>query len=203
MVKQGTKGFTLLELMAVTVIIMIMIAVTTVSFANSRPSVKIKRDAAHMVSFLRNMWDRTKTTGDPLVLEPNFEDGTLSYTDPLEGRRVKAKFESEARIIAIKINDRLYSRSSIDVPLDQDESYSDAFFDTGIYLSEGRGLTRFAVIFGMAEHGDDPLDEWEYLTMCKLNLVTGKGSVVKLDPEELQELFEQAETEALEREMQN
>ena len=62
------KAFTLLELIAVVVIIMVLMAGIAVNFANSRPGVQVKTDASNMIAFLRNMWDYTKASGTPLVL---------------------------------------------------------------------------------------------------------------------------------------
>ena len=186
------KGFSLMELMAVVIIILIMLAVTTVNFANSRPSIKVRRDASQMVSFLRNMWDATKTTGAPLILQPDYEKGTLTYTSPRQNQTRTAKFESNSRLVAFKLNDRLYSQASMDVGMD-DQQYNDAFFDSGIYLSEGRGITRIAVVFGIAEEEDTPLSEYTFLTMCTLNLITGKGEIINLTHEEVASIFESAQ----------
>lgn len=195
------KGFSLLELMAVVIIILIMLAAMAVTFGNSRPSIKVKRDASQMVSFLRNMWDLTKATGAPLVLQPDYEQGTLAYTSPREGFSREAEFESDSRLIAFKLNDRLFSQASMDHAI-EDESYNEAFFDTGIYLSEGRGLAEISVIFGVAEDQDTPFDEYEYITMCTLNLITGKGRIDNLDVQALEDLFVEAEEAEMAREME-
>lgn len=186
--KQLRSGFTLIELMAVVTIILVLTVVTALTFANARPSIKVKRDAAQMVSFLRTMWDRTKATGDPLILEPDFGGAVLGHIDPRDGKRVLAEFDSKARIVAIKLNDRLYSKRS----------------DSGgdIYIAEGRGLSLVGVLFGLPGSDEDLLSEYEYLTYCKLNLITGKGTVEELDNEALEALFTEAEQAEVNRELE-
>lgn len=181
-------GFTLIEMMAVVIIILVMLGVTAITFANSRPSVRVKRDAAHTVSFMRNMWDRTKAESTTLILEPNFEDGSLAYTNPDSGIKTKADFDSGAHVIGIKLNDRLYSAGSTDY-VAEDNGYSDGYEDNSIYISEGRGLTRMAVVFGVPTDEDDD-QAYEHLYMCSLNLITGKGHIVQLTMDELSQLVE-------------
>ena len=197
----SAAGFSLLEIMAVVVIIMVMLGIMGLSFANARPSMKVKRDAAQMVSFLRNMWDATKTTGAPLVLEPDYEKGRLAYQSPREGKTVTAHFAKHSRLIGFKLNDRLYSRASVGAESDR-ALENDALFDTGIYVGEGRGLTSISVLFGTAEDAETPLEDYQFLTMCTLNLITGKGKVEGLTQEALADLIVEAETAEAEREAQ-
>ena len=204
------RAFTLIELMMVVVIIMVMMGLTALTFSASRPAVKVKRDASRMVAFMRNMWDHTRTTSAPLILIPDFETGALSYEDPRTGKTAAANFASKAHIIGIKINDRLYSAASMPPPPEEqdgdeavieDEMYDDGGYDGSIFLSEGRGLTSLAVIFGVPKDKKDKTEGYEHLTMCTLNLITGKGEIRLLDEEELNSLLAEAEEEALEEEL--
>jgi len=174
----GKKAFSLLELMAVVVIIMLLTAATALTLANSQPSVKMKRDAAQMVSFLRNMWDISKTSGSPLVLKPNFEKGKFSFEDPRTGKSKAA--ELDGTILAIKLNDRVYSAAAAhESAPDRAETAWDDEYGEAIYISEGRGITTIAVLMAMRDG-----EKITSPTICSLNLVTGKGKVTLLDEEE-------------------
>ncbi len=189
----NTRGFSLLELMAVVVIILIMLGMTVLTFANSRPSIKVRRDASQMIAFLRNMWDLSKATGSELVLEPNFETGKLSYLNPRGAQRLDAKLAAENRVIGIKLNDRLYSRASLERNIDGETGLPES-----IHVGEGRGLASISVLFGVPGEEPGDLATYKYLTECTLNLITGKGEVLDLTPEELQTLINTSEQTAAE-----
>ncbi len=190
------RAFTLIEMMVVVILILILLAVASLTFFNSTDGVRIKRDAGQTIAFLRNMWDYTKTSASALILEPDFENGTLSYVDPRDGKRGKAEFDSDAKVLAIKLNDRLYNLYSSFAPNDdagEEEFYDEDEYDSGsnvLYLSEGRGLSRITVIFGIPEEEDDDTVTYTYLTACSLNLITGKGTILELEPEQLSQLME-------------
>lgn len=186
MSKHEKKGFTLLEMMAVVVIMAVMLGVIAVALGNSRPSVKVKKDSSQMIAFLRNMWDQTKASGTPLVFIPNYEKGSLRYRDPRAGVEKKATFESGAKILAVVINDRIYSGDSQPVGDDLDSGEANA-----IYISEGRGLTRIGVVIGIL----DDEDTYDLLTYASLNLINGRGSVMPLEEDEYQDLLTRITTE--------
>ena len=205
----GRKAFTLLEMIAVVIIVLTLGAITAVGFGNSRPSVRVKSDAAKMVSFLRNMWDRTKVSGAPLILNPDYESGKLSYFDPREGREFYADFSSDAVIVGIRINDRFYTRSTYvppinpvidengdELPMEDPAFFGDQELGDTLYISEGRGLTYVGVAFAIKKGGEGN-QELEHITMATLNLITGRGTVEKLKPEELDDLMVHAEQGAL------
>ena len=206
------NAFTLMEMIAVVIIVMMLAAITAVGFGNSRPSVQVKNDAAKMVSFLRNMWDRTKVSGAPLILNPDYENGKLSYFDPREGREFFADFSSDAAIIGIRINDRFYTRDSYvppmnpmidedgnELPMEDPAFFGDEEMGDTLYISEGRGLTYVGVTFALLT-GDEDNPVLEHITMATLNLITGRGTVEKLEEGELDDLMVQAEQEALDEE---
>lgn len=193
------RGFTLLEMMVVVVIIAVMSGAIIIGFMGNRSSMKVKRDAGQMVSFLRNMWDRSKTTGTALVLAPDFQNGSLAYIDPRDGVSEVAKFSSDAYIIAIKLNDRLYSQASMDLVINNGSS-DDALFDTSLYLGEGRGLSLVAVIFGVPLNEENLDEGFEDITMCELNLITGKGKITYLEETDLLDIFDEAAAAELENE---
>ncbi len=186
------KGFTLIEIMAVVMIISIMVGIAMVTFSRSRPSVKVRNDAAQTLSFLRNMWDRTRATGAPLILKPDYENGSISYIDMRSNREEWAQFSKDTMVIGILINDRFYNADSA-LPLpdskDGEGGQLDEFANSDvIYISEGRALTRVGVVFGIA--GDkDSGETWEHLHMSSLNLITGKGHVGEITLEELESLM--------------
>ena len=189
----AARGFTLLELMAVAMIILILTAAVGLTLGNSRPSVQVKRDAAQTVSFLRNMWDRARATGGSLVLEPDFEKGTLDYTDPRTGKRTRAEFDSDAHVIAIGLNDRFYNAWShlTRVPQGEDDAEYDPEADV-LYISEGRGLVRVSVVFGIPveeESIEGQLMVYDKVTMCTLNLVNGKGKIELLEEGNLDDIL--------------
>ena len=176
------RGFSLLEIMVVLILIALLTAATGLTFQRSRTSTQVKTDAARTVSFLRNMWDLVRATGGALVLEPNFETGGLSYLNPRTGERFDAEFESDAQVVGIQLNNRLYNvHSNLGrVPTrgqDVDELDYDPSLDV-IYVSEGRGLVMVAVIF--AVRGDDE-ESYSHVTMSALNLVNGRGRTIKLE----------------------
>ena len=191
------RAFTLLEMMAVVMIMLILLGVAGLTFANARPSVKVKKDAAQMVAFLRNMWDHTKATGAPLVLSPNYETGELSYTDPRIAKTSRAKFSSDAKIIGIKLNDRLYTAASYDLVPEEESGTMDESGRFALYVSEGRGLTQVGVLFGIPRE-----EHYDYLTFCSLNLITGRGTILSLNEDDLQELLHAAEEAVYEEESQ-
>lgn len=191
--KQNRPAFTMLEMMAVVMIIMVLTASVTLVLFNSSDSVKVRKDAAQMVAFMRNMWDRTRTTGSPLILSPDFEGGDLYYTEPRSGHTRKASLSSEAQVVAIVLNDRVYSAGS---GFSMEESYDengDPVVDNGIYISEGRGLTRIGVAFAVVlEDGG-----YELAKYSALNLINGKGEVFDLTEEEIRTLIARSyETES-------
>lgn len=196
-----SKAFTLMEMVAVVIIVMILVSITAVAFGNARPSVRVKNDAAQMVSFLRNMWDRTRATGAPLILNPDYEKGKLSYFDPREAKEFFAEFESGARIIGIRLNDRFYTRDTYIPPvtreLDADGKpmatsdepyYGDEDVGDTLYISEGRGLTYVGVVFALYKEEDDP-SQLEHITMATINLITGRGDINQLEQEDLDDLM--------------
>lgn len=187
------RAFTLFELMAVVVLILIMLGMTVLTFANSRPSIKVRRDASQMVAFLRNMWDLSKATGTDLVLEPDFESGKLAYLNPRGGQRYEAKLAAESRVIGIKLNDRLYSRASLERDIDGETGLAE-----GIHVGEGRGLAYISVLFGIPDEDSSDLSTYKFLTQCSLNLITGRGEVLDLTAEEFQALVNTAEQAAAE-----
>jgi prepilin-type N-terminal cleavage/methylation domain-containing protein len=172
------KGFTLVEILAVVFIIAVLLGVTVITFSRSQPSVRVKRDAVSMVSFLRNMWDHSRATGSPLILLPNYEDGTFSYVDPRTNKQEFAEFTSGARVIGILLNDRYYSETAY-----QPEDMDLGLGNEPLYLSEGRGLVQLAIVFALVEE-----NRYEHITRSSLNLVTGKGKVEKLTRRELDEM---------------
>lgn len=175
-----TQGYTLVEMLAVVFIISVLLGVTVLTFSRSRPSVKIKTDAAAMVSFLRNMWDFSKATGTPLVLNPDYEKGSFSFFDPRSQQEQFAEFTSGAQVIGILLNDRYYSANAYGAVVEQSES---AAAGEALYLSEGRGLIQLAVVFALVED-----DQLKHITQSSLNLVTGKGEIKTLNRRELDEL---------------
>ena len=174
------RAFTLLEMMAVVVIMAVMLGAVAVALGNSRPSVKVKRDGATMVAFLRNMWDQSKASGTPLVFLPNYEDGSLRYRDPRLGQEKKAKFTSDAKILAVVINDRVLNGDS---RIESD--YEDGDSANAVYISESRGITRIGVVFGIVTEDDS----YDFLTFASINLFNGKGQLLQLEEEEYQDLL--------------
>ena len=190
-------GFTLIEIMVVVLIISIMVGIAMVTFARSRPTVRIRNDAAQTLSFIRNMWDRTRATGAPLILSPNYEDGSLSYVDPRFGKEEKAQFSKGTVVVGILVNDRFHNADSASaLPPVQDgaegggegERLEEYAYADVIYISEGRGLTRVAVVFAiLADEG--AAEPYTDIHVASLNLITGKGRIGEITAEELSELM--------------
>jgi len=189
------RAFSLIEMMAVVMIILLITAMVGLTFANSRPSVEIKRDAAKTVAFLRNMWDRARASAGALILEPDFEEGTLSYVEPRSGQLHKAEFDSGAHVVGIRLNDKVYNSYSnlrrMPRPEDEEIEY-DPEADV-LFISENRGLVRVTVIFAkpIYEDGDDELIiGYEYVMACTLNLINGKSRIERLEDGRLAEILE-------------
>jgi prepilin-type N-terminal cleavage/methylation domain-containing protein len=183
------KAFTLVELMAVVLIILIMLGGTSVLFLNGRESVKIRADANHLISFMRSMLDYTKATGVPLVIQFNPKDHSFSYLDPRNEEIHTVELESKARILAVKLNERLYTPETLSGEV-QSEEVDDP--ETTVYVSEGKGLITLSMLLAVK-------DEDEQVTnamLTQLNLISGKGQIIKLNPEEVQRFFEEAEEAA-------
>ncbi len=186
------RGFSLLELMAVVVIILIMMGALALTLARSRPAARVKKDAAQSVAFLRNMWDRTKATGAPLVLNPDYEKGALAYIEPRSGREESASFSRGVKLLAFRINDRTYSMASQTSSEDEYAEYG-RVFDDSLYISEGRGLTTISMVLGIPR--DDEVDP---IMAASLNLITGKGQIEDLSQEDLGDILAAAEETELE-----
>ncbi len=186
MSNRGKKeGFSLLEMMAVVIIILCLLGLTAITFSRAQPGTQIKTDAANTISFLRNMWDLVKAGGSSLVLQPDYESGRFFYIDPRTGVQSEAEFTSDAVVIGVRINDRIYNQGSFTPPGDNEEEYGDSLEGVNnLYLSEGRGLTRVGLIFAIPEK-----DQLTHITMASLNLITGKGKIKSMDEEELQQLI--------------
>ena len=203
-------GFTLLEMMAVVVLIMVMLAMTGLYFANSQTSVQIRADANNLVAFMRNMWDRTKATGEPLILEPDFESGKMSYSDPRSGLWRTAKFRSEAKVLAIILNDRVHTSETSfrydydDYPADGEDGEENVVGGS-LFLSEARGLARISIVIGIlrddVEEGFSG-EDYETLMMATLNLINGRGSVEDLESMMLDDLKDKAMTQQDEEDVQ-
>lgn len=205
-------GFSLLEMMAVVLIMSIMLGMIGISFANSRPSVRITTDANNLIAFTRNMWDRTKATGAPLILEPDFADtGSLSYSDPRTGTWKRAKFKSDARVLAIILNERVhtaetayrYEQNAIEQGLEDEEGNP---LGNALYLSEARGLSRISILIGVPEDPDAPMEaqnSFDFLKLATLNLINGRGRVDDIEFDDYQQLLNKAIEQIDEEEMQN
>ena len=201
------QAFTLIELMAVIVIILIMLGGATVMFMNGRQSVKIRSDANHLVSFMRSMLDYTKATGVPLVIQFDSKDESFSYVDPRTREIKKAKLESKAKVMAIKLNERLYTPENLssevesqDGETNPDEYSAELSFDssfedeeTSVYVSEGRGLINMSMLLAVRAEDGEITDA----ILSRLNLISGKGGIFLLKPEEVQQFFDQAEEESV------
>lgn len=184
-------GFSMLEIIVVVTIILVLTGITAVSFANSNPSMRVKRDAAKTVSFLRTMWDRARVSGSSLVLQPDFEKGELVYIDPLTGEAKKAEFEKNVRIVGIQLNDRLYNEFSNlgRIPTSDDEEYAyDPDADV-IYVSEGRGLVKVAVVFATYDDDPDAENPWSNITISALNLINGKSRILRLEEDAMDQVL--------------
>lgn len=209
---RGLTGFSLLEMMAVVFIMAIMLGMLGLNFANSRPSVRVTTDANNLVAFMRNMWDRTKATGEPLILEPDFAgEGGMSYTDPRTGTWKRARFKSGARVLAIILNERVhtaetafrYEQEALDQGLEDEEGNP---LGNALYLSEARGLARISILIGVPEDPDLPIEaqsNFDFLKMATLNLINGRGRVDDILLEEYQQLLDTAVQQIDEEEMTN
>ncbi len=192
------EGFTLVEMMVVVVIILVLTGATALMFANSSDSVRLRRDSTSCVAFLRNMWDSSKASGEPIVLIPDFESGQLSYLEPRSGITEKANFVSKARVLAIVVNDRLIHANSEqpDIPADQDDIEDPIL--SGVYLSEGRGLSRVGVVLGIPV-SKELEDGYKWITLARINLITGRSELLDLEPEEFDDMMNAADELAEER----
>ena len=196
------NAFTLVELMAVVAIILILLGGAAVVFMNGRESIKVRSDANHLISFMKSMLDYTKATGVPLVIQFDSEDRSFQYVDPRNQIKKKAKLESKARVLAVKLNERLFhpenlmdngvlaanSESYVTPP---DASAPDGFgnSETTIYVSEGRGLITMAMLLAVQDEDENITDA----ILTRLNLISGKGEIFMLNPSEVQQFFEEAE----------
>lgn len=185
---RARKGFTLVELMAVVVLIMVLLGAGTVMFMNGRESVKIRSDANHLISFMKSMLDYTKATGVPLVLQFGEEDKSFSYIDPRNQATFKAKMESKARVLAIKLNDRLYLPGKLQI-IEEDVPYGESEEETSVYIAEGRGLITMAVMLGTQNEEE----KIEQAMLTRLNLISGKGQVFRLNPQEVEQFLQPEE----------
>ncbi len=191
-----SRGFTLLEMIAVIMLILLLTAATAITLANSRSSVKVKKDASAMIAFLRNMWDQTRVSGSSLVLEPDFEKGGLTYIDPRSGQRKEAELDSGAHILGIKLNDRLYNAYSHlgRIPTNAEEEVDyDPEADV-IYVSEGRGLVRVGIVMGVPVDKEDASAGFEHMVVCMLNLVNGKGKIEWLEEDQVRDIMDPSAT---------
>lgn len=180
---RSLKGFTLIEMMAVTLLIMILAGVVGLSFMNSRDGVKFRKDGAQCLTFLRLMWDFSKTSNAPLVLQSEREGGLLAFVDPRTGTREHVRLESTARVLGALLNDRFHSL--VQVTEGEEDSEGGG---SSAYLSEGRGLTTLALLLGL------PAEEegvFKAGILVRLNLITGKGKIEDLDPQQLQTLLDE------------
>lgn len=189
-------GFTLLEMIVVTLLILIMAGMVSLTFANARPSVKLRRDAAQSLAFLRNTWDFVKASSSQLVLAPDWKEGVLEYFDPRTQTRQACRFRSKAHILAIILNDRVYNAQSMpqseEVPEEGEPSGTE---DGSLYIEEGRGLTELAIVFGIPDDDAEDVTAYKWITLAKLNLITGRGQIQELTTEDYDALAGQAETE--------
>lgn len=185
------RAFTLVEIMVVVVIILVMTGATALMLANSSDGVRLRRDTTSAVAFLRNMWDLSKASSEPIVLIPDFETGALSYIEPKSGIQEKAHFSSKARVVGILVNDRLFHKDTEqpEPPPESEEGEGDDRLFSGIYLSEGRGLTRVGIIMAVM---DD--DEYELMNMATLNLINGRSQLLDLDPDAFFEMIDASDS---------
>lgn len=187
---RARHAFTLVELMAVVVLILVLLGAGTVMFMNGRESVKIRGDANHMISFMKSMLDYTKATGVPLILQFGAKDKAFSYLDPRTTETFKAKFESKAKVLALKLNDRLYLPENLRFE-EGEEHLDENGEDATVYIAEGRGLISMSVVLGIKD--EDERIEMAMLT--RLNLISGKGEVFRLKPEEVEQFLDMTEPE--------
>jgi len=187
------KAFTLVELMAVVAIILILLGGASVIFMNGRDSVKIRSDANHLVSFMKSMLDYTKATGVPLVIQFNPDNNAFSYVDPRNGETREAKLTSKAKILAIKLNERLFTPETLLSIKEEEQGEEDVIGEessASVYISEGRGLITMSMLLAIQDEDEGNLT---FATLAQLNLISGKGKILQLKPEEVQAFFEDAE----------
>ena len=154
-----------------------------------------------MIAYLRNAWDHTRATGAPLVLRPNYIDGSLHYYDPRSQQTRKASLAKGHYVVGIRINDRMYSQvtGGMATPVAQNDSEGDQEVadamavedEFAVFISEGRGMSRIAVVFAVLEDQEGPVEVHNFSTMmmCSLNLITGKGDVSPITVDEFDNLF--------------
>ncbi|CAM2007119.1 pilus assembly FimT family protein [Acanthopleuribacter pedis] len=195
------KGFTLLEMIVVVTLMAVLMGAATILVFGNRDGVVVKDEGARMIAYLRNAWDHTRATGAPLVFRPNYNDGSLRYYDPRSQKTHKASLAEGHYVVGIRINDRMYSQATggMATPVAQADSEGDeeavdalAYEDEfALFISEGRGMARIAVVFAVLEDKEGPIDVSNFNTimMCSLNLITGKGDVSPITPEEFENLF--------------
>lgn len=205
-------AFSLLEMMAVVFIISIMLGMIGLSFANSRPSVRVTTDANNLIAFMRNMWDRTKATGAPLILEPDFQgEGGMSYSDPRTGTWKRTKFKSGARVLAIILNERVhtaetafrYEQAALEQGLEDEEGKP---LGNALYLSEARGLSRISILLGVPEDPDLPMEaqeSFDLLKLATLNLINGRGRIDDVDMDAYRQMLETAIQQIDQEEMEH
>jgi prepilin-type N-terminal cleavage/methylation domain-containing protein len=194
------KGFTLIEMMAVTLLIMILAGVVGLSFMNSRDGVKFRKDGAQCLTFLRLMWDFSKTSNAPLVLQSENEGGRLAFVDPRTGTREHLRLESQARVMGALLNDRFHSLvqmgngETAGEPASEPAGQADAVAGEGssAYLSEGRGLTTLGLLLALPGEEEGVFKAG---LLVRLNLITGKGKIEDWDPLQLQGLLDQAQAD--------
>jgi type II secretory pathway pseudopilin PulG len=188
----GAAAFSLLEMMVVITLILLLTAVTSLSFANARQSVKLRKDVNQCLAFLRNMWDYSKASGTPLILIPDYGESTIKYIDPRSQVTQTGRFSSKAHVLAVVLNDRAYNQATTDFVTDEDEADEGTPDESNaIFISEGRGLTSVAVVLGLPTEDES----YELVTMARLNLITGKGEITELGEEQWLGLMEPQEEE--------
>lgn len=201
MSRNRRPAFTLLEMIVVVTLMAVLMGAAAILVFGSQNSVVVKDEGARMLAYLRNAWDHTRASGAPLVFRPNYQDGTLHYYDPRTQRTKKASLAKGHYVVGIRLNDRMYSQATggmatpvvaSDSDGDQEASDALAFEDEfALFISEGRGMARIAVIFAVLKEDDGPVDvsNFSNIVMCSLNLITGKGEVTEIDEREFDNLF--------------
>ncbi|PIE90075.1 MAG: hypothetical protein CR997_08085 [Acidobacteria bacterium] len=188
--RQSRHAFTLVELMAVVAIILILLGGASVVFMNGRESIQVRNDANHLISFMRSMLDYTKATGVPLVIEFDTKKKSFSYLDPRLSEKRTAELESSAKVLAIKLNERLLTPERLATANAEDESSYDDESTESVYISEGRGLITMSMLLAVY---NEEKEEVETAFLSELNLISGRGRVLKLKTEEVQAFFQESE----------